>query len=136
MSANIHYILDFDSTLVKAETLELAAELAAGDADLRERIRAITCQAMEGRMEFHRALTERLILLHLHRDLLPELTARLLQEITPSFRPQPRFLAGNAGRIYVVTSSFRSVVTPVVERLGLRAEHVHANSLILMMPAT
>ncbi|MDE2234497.1 MAG: phosphoglycerate dehydrogenase [Gammaproteobacteria bacterium] len=129
MSADIHYILDFDSTLVRVETLELAAELAACDADSRERIRNITSQAMEGRMKFRRALTERLRLLHFHRDLLPQLAARLQLEITPSFARNHSFLASNAGRIHVVTSSFRTVVTPVVERLGLSAGHVHANSL-------
>ncbi|HVA55469.1 MAG TPA: phosphoglycerate dehydrogenase [Gammaproteobacteria bacterium] len=129
MPADIYFILDFDSTLVRVETLELAAELVVGDAGLRARIKNITDQAMAGRMDFRSALTERLKLLHLHRDLLPKLTQSLQAEITPSFASNRAFLAANAERIHVVTSAFRQVVTPVVETLGLRAEHVHANTL-------
>lgn len=49
MSADIYFILDFDSTLVRVETLELAAELVAGDSGLRKRIKEITDQAGHGR---------------------------------------------------------------------------------------
>jgi len=129
MPADIYFVLDFDSTLVRVETLELAAELVAGDAGLRARIKKITDQAMAGRMDFRSALTQRLQLLHMHRDLLPKLIERLQSEITPSFASNRAFLAANAGRIHVVTSAFLQVVTPVVETLGLRAEHVHANTL-------
>ncbi|MGA9854883.1 MAG: phosphoglycerate dehydrogenase [Gammaproteobacteria bacterium] len=130
MSADIYFILDFDSTLVRVETLELAAELVALDAGLRERIKNITDQAMAGRMDFRNALKERLQLLHLHRDLLPKLIGRLRSEITSSFASNRAFLAANASRIHVVTSAFQQVVTPIVETLGLKAEHVHANTLI------
>lgn len=129
MPADIHLILDFDSTLVRVETLEIAAELMECDAGLCERIRKITNQAMDGSLDFRNALVERLKLLHMHRDLLPKLTARLQSEITPSFAANRVFLAANSGRIHVVTSSFQTVVTPVIESLGLRADHVHANTL-------
>ncbi len=129
MPADIFLVLDFDSTLVRVETLELAAELVAGDAGMRERIKKITDQAMAGRMDFRSALTQRLQLLHLHLDLLPKLIARLQSKITPSFASNRAFLAANADRIHVVTSAFQQVVIPVVETLGLRADHVHANTL-------
>ncbi len=129
MSADIYFILDFDSTLVRVETLELAAELAAGDAGMRARIKKITDQAMAGRMDFSSALRERLQLLHLHRDLLPKLIERLRAEITPSFASNRAFLTAHAERIHVVTSAFQQVVRPVIETLGLKAKYVHANTL-------
>jgi len=129
MPAAIHFILDFDSTLVRVETLELAAELVPDGAGKRERIKKLTNDAMAGRMDFRSALTERLMLLHVHRDLLPKLIERLKSEITPSFARNRAFLAANADHIHVVTSAFREVVIPVIETLGLRADHVHANSL-------
>ncbi|HVC28505.1 MAG TPA: phosphoglycerate dehydrogenase [Gammaproteobacteria bacterium] len=129
MSADIYFILDFDSTLVRVETLELAAELVAGDSGLRKRIKEITDQAMAGRMDFRSALTQRLQLLHMHRELLPKLIERLQSEITPSFASNRAFLAAHTDRIHVVTSAFSQVVIPVIEILGLRAERVHANTL-------
>ncbi|MGH8320702.1 MAG: HAD-IB family phosphatase, partial [Gammaproteobacteria bacterium] len=129
MAENIHFILDFDSTLVRTETLEIMAELAPDGAKVRERISGITREAMSGKLDFRAALGERLEILHAHRDLLPELTERLKNEITPSFARNRAFLTANADRIHVVTSGFREVAVPVAESLGLRTDHVHANTL-------
>ncbi|MGH8415191.1 MAG: phosphoglycerate dehydrogenase [Gammaproteobacteria bacterium] len=129
MAENIHFILDFDSTLVRTETLEIMAELAPDGAKVRERISGITREAMSGKLDFRTALGERLEILHAHRDLLPELTERLKNEITPSFARNRAFLTANADRIHVVTSGFREVTVPVAESLGLRTDHVHANTL-------
>ena len=129
MSADVYFIIDFDSALVQVETLVLAAELVAGDAGMRESIKKITDQAMAGRMDFSSALRLRLQLLRLHRDLLPKLIERLRAEITPSFANNRAFLTAHAERIHVVTSAFQQVVKPVIETLGLKAKYVHANTL-------
>jgi len=129
MPAATHFILDFDSTLVRVETLELAAELLPDGAGKRECIKKLTNDTMAGRTDFRSALMERLMMLHMHQDLLPKLVERLKAEITPSFSHNRAFFAANAGRIHVVTSAFREVVIPVIETLGLRADHVHANTL-------
>ena len=52
MSGDIRFILDFDSTLVRVETLELMADLTPDAAKTRARIREITDAAMGGRMDF------------------------------------------------------------------------------------
>jgi D-3-phosphoglycerate dehydrogenase len=129
MSADLRFILDFDSTLVRVETLELMAELTPDAAKTRTRIRELTDAAMGGRMDFRSALKERLDVLRFHRDLLPKLTARLKEEISPSFLRNRAFLAAHADHIYVVTSGFRDVVEPVIKGLGLRPENLKANSL-------
>jgi D-3-phosphoglycerate dehydrogenase len=126
---DIKFILDFDSTLVRVETLEIMADLVPGGAKLRARIREITDAAMGGHMHFQDALRERLKLLHMHRDLLTQLGAQLREEISPSFKRNRAFLAANAADIHVVTSGFREVVLPVVKGLGLRPEQVYANTL-------
>ena len=129
MSATIRFILDFDSTLVRVETFEILAELVPEGASMHGRIKTLTDAAMAGHMDFRTALAERLKILHIHRDLLPPLIQRLQHEITPSFLRNRGFLTAHADRVYVVTSGFREVVTPVVQMLGLRAGHVHANTL-------
>ena len=129
MSGDIRFILDFDSTLVRVETLELMADLVPDGAKTRARIREITDAAMDGRMDFRVALEERLKILHFHRDLLPKLVARLQEEVSPSFLRNRAFLAAHADRIYVVTSGFREVVEPVIKSLGLKPDNLHANTL-------
>ena len=129
MPGDIHFILDFDSTLVRAETLELMADLMPGGSKVRGRIRELTDATMGGRMSFQDALRERLKLLRMHREQLTQLGAQLREETSPSFQRNRAFLAGHADHIYVVTSGFREVVMPVVKSLGLRPDHVHANTL-------
>lgn len=129
MPADIRLILDFDSTLVRVETLEIMADLMPDAIKVRGRIRKLTDAAMGGRMDYHSALKERLGILRLHRDRLPELGARLREEITPSFLRNRAFLAAHADDIHVVTSGFREVALPVIKSLGLKPENLHANTL-------
>ena len=129
MSADIRFILDFDSTLVRVETLEVMAELMPDASQVRARIHELTDTAMGGRMDFQAALRERLGVLRLHRDKLQPLVARLREEITPSFTRNQAFLAAHADHIYVVTSGFREVVQPVIEALGLDPKNLYANTL-------
>jgi D-3-phosphoglycerate dehydrogenase len=134
MLTQTYFILDFDSTLVRGETLERLAELALHDAPDRDRtiatIKALTDQAMNGELDFHAALVERLKLLKVERDALTALAEEFKSEITPSFARNRAFLAEHAERIFIVTSGFREVVEPVVETLGIKAENVYANTLV------
>ena len=125
----IKFILDFDSTLVRAETLQLMADLVPDAHKVRPRIRKLTDDAMGGRMLFQDALRERLKILHLHRDQLQQVGALLREEITPSFKRNRAFLSAHAADIYVVSSGFREVILPVAKSLGLRPENVFANTL-------
>ena len=126
---DIRFIIDFDSTLVRAETLELAVDLVPDGGKVRKRIREITDAAMGGRALFQDALRERIKLLHMHRDHLQQLGALLREEVTPSFKRNRAFLAANAANIYVVSSGFREVILPVVKSLGLKPENTFANTL-------
>ena len=126
---DIKFILDFDSTLVRAETLELAVDLVPDGGKVRKRIRELTDAAMGGRALFQDALRERIKLLHMHRDHLQQLGALLREEVTPSFKRNRAFLAAHAADIYIVSSGFREVILPVVKSLGLKPENTFANTL-------
>jgi D-3-phosphoglycerate dehydrogenase len=129
MPGDIRFIIDFDSTLVRVESLELIAELVPDSSGVRARVKTLTDAAMAGRMDFGTALRERLNILRPHRNLLATLVELLQKEITPSFARNRAFLSAHADHIYVVTSAFRELVVPVVESLGLKAENVLANTL-------
>ncbi|HEY4127703.1 MAG TPA: phosphoglycerate dehydrogenase [Gammaproteobacteria bacterium] len=128
-SDRIRFVLDFDSTLVRVETLEVMADLVPEAAKMRAKVRELTDAAMGGRMHFQDALRERLKLIRMHRDLLPQLGAQLREEVTPSFKRNRAFLAAHAEDIYVVSSGFREVILSVAKSLGLKPEQVFANTL-------
>ncbi|HET7675685.1 MAG TPA: phosphoglycerate dehydrogenase, partial [Gammaproteobacteria bacterium] len=80
MDADFIFLIDFDSTLVQLETLEVLAEVALeGTSDKAarlEKVAALTDRAMNGEVPFRAALEERLALIGAHRDHLPEVIAR------------------------------------------------------------
>ena len=128
------FIFDFDSTLVRIETLEALADLALKDApdaaERKARIAALTDDAMNGRIGFGEALKQRLELLALRREHVEALTDRILDEATVSIRRNVDFFQRHAERIYILSGGFREVIAPLAERLGVPADHVLANDLI------
>ncbi len=126
------YLIDFDSTLVAAETLDVLAEIAlAGAVDREARtaaIRRLTDQAMAGELPFGEALQRRLALLEARREHLPELIERLRASLTASARRNAAWLAKPAVRI--VSGGFEEVIAPVLQPLGVQPCRIHANRFV------
>ncbi|MBA3049224.1 MAG: phosphoglycerate dehydrogenase [Brevundimonas sp.] len=127
------YIFDFDSTLVRIETLEALAEIAlAGAPDaaaIRAEVAALTDQAMTGDLPFGEALRRRLALLPLTRAHVAELADRILDEGTPSVRRNLRFFRENADRIVILSGGFREIVAPLAAHLHIPPGRVLCNDL-------
>ena len=128
------FIFDFDSTLVRIETLEALADIALSDAPdaaaKKAEIAALTDQAMTGQMDFGTALRRRLDLLALNRSHVETLTDRILDEASASIRRNLDFFERHAERVYILSGGFREVIAPLAARLGIAADHVLANDLI------
>ncbi|MBU1540174.1 MAG: phosphoglycerate dehydrogenase [Alphaproteobacteria bacterium] len=128
------YVFDFDSTLVRIETLEALADIAlAGAPDaaaIRSEVAALTDQAMAGDLPFGEALRRRLALLPLTRDHVAELAARILDEGTPSVRRNLRFFRENADRIVILSGGFREIIAPLAAHLHIPTKRVLCNDLV------
>ena len=134
MAGPTTYVFDFDSTLVRIETLEALADIALGGAldaaAIRDRISALTDAAMAGDLPFGEALRLRLSLLPLTRAHVTELAERILDEGTPSVRRNLRFFRENAGRIVILSGGFREVIAPLAAHLHIPADQVLCNDLL------
>jgi D-3-phosphoglycerate dehydrogenase len=128
----IHYLIDFDSTLVAAETLDVWAEIALADAPDRAArkaaIEALTDRAMAGELSFSAALGERLALLDARREQLPELIARMEAALTPSALRCAAFLS--RPDVLIVSGGFEEVIAPVLAPSGVGADRIRANRLL------
>lgn len=127
------FLFDFDSTLVRIETLEALAEIALDGrpdaAARRAEIARLTEAAMEGRLDFGEALVRRLELLQASRAHVEALAAGVAAETCASVRRNERFFRAHSGRIWIVSSGFREIIAPVAEPLGLDPEQVLCNDL-------
>ena len=127
------FVFDFDSTLVRIETLEALADLALDGADdavaIREEIGRLTDAAMAGEIGFGEALRRRLALLPLHRRHVETLAAWSAGYLAPSAQRNLAFFREHADRVVIVSGGFREIVAPVAALLGVAADRVLANDL-------
>ena len=116
LNASPVFVFDFDSTLVRIETLEALAELslaAAPDADERKaKIAELTDRAMGGEIGFGEALKARLDLLGLRKEHVEALADRILDEASTSIRRNVDFFERNAERIYILSGGFTEIIAP------------------------
>lgn len=124
-------VLDFDSSFVGVESLELLAEIAlAGHSEGMLRtaeVQRFTALAMNGEIGFADALTRRLELIAPRRKHIAALVARLQDRISPSFWRNREFLLAQAENVWIVSAGFHEYIDPVIAGFGLRTEQVLAN---------
>ena len=125
-------IIDFDSTFLKVESLDLLASVALeGSADQQEitsKIASITDQGMNGEISFAESLAKRIALLKASKTDIERLVVQLKDLVTPSFKRNSSFIKENAADIYIVSSGFKELIVPVVALYGIDASHVYANT--------
>jgi len=127
-------VIDFDSTLIRGEALEMLAEIALEHhvmrADILYAIGQITERAMAGDMGFDVALASRLKLFHADKRDVAELIAVLQKEISSSVWQHREWFRQNSSKVYIVSGGFRDYIVPVVDLLGIAADHVYANHFL------
>lgn len=129
---NKHLIIDFDSTFIEIEALDALAELALADHPLRDeylgKIKSLSAAGMEGKLPLSESLEERLKLLNAKQSHCEQLIPVLLDKITASFKRNSSFFKNYANNIYIVSNGFKEYILPIVTHLGIRADHVFANT--------
>jgi len=128
------FVIDFDSTLAKVESLDLLCEISlegrADKADCLKKVQEITNLGMEGKINFSESLAQRLAILQANKKHLPELIERLKENISVSFNRNKAFFESNKDQVYILSSGFKEIIIPVVAELGIKAEHVLANTFL------
>jgi D-3-phosphoglycerate dehydrogenase len=129
-----YLILDFDSTFVSVEALELLGEIVLEADPLREaklaEVKVLTEQAMNGDIGFGQALARRIEILKPRREHVDALVEALREKVTPSIRRNREFLERSAERLFIVTGGFHEYVDPIAAEFGLPSERVLANRLV------
>lgn len=127
-------IIDFDSTIIQKEALDVLAELVLKDnihgEEIKKSIHEITEKAMNGEMQFDEALEARISLLSISQSEIENLIMDLKLLISKSFLANTEFLKSQCENIYVISGGFKEYIIPVIQTLGLKSEHVFANTFI------
>lgn len=111
-------LADMDSTIVTGETLDDLAAFAG----LKDKIAAITAQAMEGKLDFHEAIRARV-------GLLKDLPASALHEtlaetkLSPGAETLVRTMSAQGAFCALVSGGFTFFTGAIAEKLGFNAHH-------------
>jgi D-3-phosphoglycerate dehydrogenase / 2-oxoglutarate reductase len=134
MDAGPTYIFDFDSTLIRLESLDELARIALGgqpeQAARVAKLQRITSMGMTGNLSFGESLRRRLALFQAHQLHVAKLVECLQDAWTPSIWQQRDWFRAHAGRVYVVSGGFADYIVPLVSTLGIMPDHVFANQFL------
>ena len=127
-------ILDFDSTIIKGESLDLLAETVFEnrlEPNLKlQEIKKLTDEGMEGRISFQESLNRRLKILELDQFHLNKAITSVTKLISPSFKENIDWLKRYRDNILIFSGGFKNMIKPVAIKLGLKEENIYANELI------
>lgn len=123
------WIVDWDSTVCRKETLDFVAELVLDDVELEE-FRAFTDRGMTGNLSFSESLAQRFSMLRIRRDQVEEAGELLVEHLDPTAVARRPCIEKNQDRIHVVSGGFEELILPSVAKLGIRPDHVYANRFV------
>jgi D-3-phosphoglycerate dehydrogenase / 2-oxoglutarate reductase len=129
---NTYFIIDFDSTFAKLETLDVLCEVILEGNSTKEivlsEIKRITNLGMEGKISLTESLSSRIKLLNAHQKHLAKTIEILSENISDSFVRNKKFLETHAAQIFIVSNGFKEIIDPVVAAYGIESKNVFANN--------
>lgn len=134
MDKKINLIFDFDSTLVKLETIDVLADFALDKnpdkIKLIDKIKKITTYAMNGEMPFSDALLKRISLLQLEYNHIYKTIQFLQNNISTSIINNMDFFNKYKKNCYIVSGGFKEIIIPVLKNFNFLEKNIYANSFI------
>ena len=115
-------VMDVDSTLIQQEVIDLLAQKAGA----QDQVKEITEAAMRGELDFAESLKARVALLAgLPESVIAEVRSEI--SLTPGARTLVKTLHQLGHSVAVVSGGFTAVIEPLIKELGI--SHYRANTL-------
>ncbi len=127
----MNVVLDFDSTLIQVESLDILAAVCNRSETTQEEIKHITNLGMNGEISIQESLSQRIKLINASQSDLNELIVRLNSFISPSIDALIEMKSIFPKNCYVVSGGFLEYIVPVCKRIGFLESNVIANQFIL-----
>ena len=126
-----HFIIDYDSTFIKVESLDELSKISNGDDEtINNKISEITNLGMEGKISFSDSLRKRIELIECNKEDIVKTVEILEKKVSDSFKNNISFLKNNAENILIVSSGFHELIEPVVIQYGIKKENIFSNKFL------
>ena len=127
----IHFIIDYDSTFIKVESLDELSKISNGDNEtINNKISEITNLGMEGKISFSDSLRKRIELIECNKEDIVKTVEILEKKVSDSFKNNVSFLKNNAENILIISSGFHELIDPIVMKYGIKRENIYANRFL------
>jgi|688.fasta_scaffold08193_7 HAD superfamily phosphoserine phosphatase-like hydrolase len=127
----MNIVLDFDSTLIQAESLDILAAICNRSKTIQEEIKHITNLGMIGEISIQESLSQRIKLINATPADLSELIVKLFSFISPSIVALTKMKSIFPKNCYVVSGGFLEYIMPVCKRIGFLESNIIANQFVL-----
>ena len=126
-----YFIIDFDSTFIKNESLDILFEISdPNNNDKIREIKKITDLGMNGQISFSESLKRRIKLLEASRKDIDKAVNNIRLNISDSFEKNSDFIRKNRTKIYLVSSGFHEIIDPIAEEFNIIKNHIYANNFV------
>ena len=126
-----HFIIDYDSTFIKVESLDELSKISNGDDEtINNKISEITNLGMEGKISFSDSLRKRIELIKCNKEDIVKTVEILEKKVSDSFKNNVSFLKNNAENILIISSGFHELIEPIVIQYGIKKENIFANKFL------
>lgn len=127
-------IIDFDSTLVKVEALDMLAEHTLRESENRDEIvneiKKITELGMNGEISFPESLSRRIKLIQTTKEVVTEVGENIKKKISDSILANLDFFKNNKDNIFIISGGFKDLIFPTAEILGISFKNILANEFV------
>ena len=131
---NIQLLIDFDSTFIKSESLEIISEISLknypNSMEIINKIKELTSLAMNGKISFSDALITRIKLLNANKDHIALTIQKIKGEISNSFNDNRDFFIKNYKNCYIISGGFLQIIEPIIKEFNIPQKNIFANELI------
>ena len=131
---NWYLILDFDSTIITRESLDLLSEIVLKNKRnkdlLLSKIVELTEKGMNGTISFQDSINERLRSIQITKNHIKILNRKLKDYVTPTFKKNIQWLKKYSNRIYIISGGFKEMIIPIADNFNIPHDHIFANDFV------
>ena len=129
-----YIIIDFDSTFISKESLDMLAEASLikdkNHTSIIKQIERITKDGMSGKINFKDSLDQRIKLMNATRQDVLTVSENLKKFISKSFLKNKKFIKNNRHKIYFISGGFREMLLPTLREFGIDEGHIYGNDFL------
>ncbi|MAZ68027.1 MAG: hypothetical protein CMG49_01345 [Candidatus Marinimicrobia bacterium] len=131
---NLKLLIDFDSTFIKSESLEIISDISLEQNQnknkIMSKIKELTDLAMNGNLSFSDALSKRIKLIKANKNHINQSVEKIKKEISLSFYQNKRFFEKNYENCFIISGGFNDIIEPVLFKYNIPKKNIFANDFL------